>query len=615
MKETKTHIYFWGGIYSQWYNSKFEFQKKDGQIANFTSCEQYMMYSKAILFKDEESAKKILETNNVKKQKELGRKVKYFNQEEWDKYKFDIIVKGNLLKFSQNEDIKKELLNSGEKIFVEASPYDKIYGVGLKYDNNLILDEKNWLGDNLLGKALMKVRDILRTQNGDKLKEFFNQPATNKDVHNDEVIKELNDSKGFDNELNSGNFGEKLLESAKQALEHAKGETELNTTEVKLYNKLIRDNIPLQIERSNKRCDTYREEDKKKLLKYYVKKIGEELKEVITSKSKKELIEELADLSEVLGGLLDNLNLKQLVLEAKEKKKEERGGFSNLILKSVRSEKHEWLVYKDDKFRSCKKCGVIENDKISNGNCVGKVKINLRLSGRDFDKVEKALENPSEQNEKLIKANQGLLENLEKGMKNVQEGNVISTEELKEKLKSKRLEDAQKKTENLPDNWFDGKPLLMEIQGSILEAKEDIIAQGCNCMGASGSGIAKYIAQKYPESDNKYKEMCYNRKFHLGTVMFNEENGKIQAFCGTQQNYGSYLKMDKDSVERRYKAIEECLIKIYNKAKKENLSVALPRIGCGRARADWKIVKEIIKRVFHDHPVTIYWIPDRYSKD
>ena len=399
---TDTHIYFWGSFYSQWakyYITDSSLQQK------FSSCEQYMMYHKAILFNDDESAKKILETNNVKKQKELGRKVKGFNQKEWDKHKFNIIVKGNFLKFSQNEDIQKKLLNSGEKILVEASPYDKIYGVGLKWDNDLILDEKNWKGENLLGKALMKVRDILRTQNGDKLNKFFSKHAINKEEYTKEIIKLAEDK-----------FGDS-------------------------------------------------------------KSAPKDLKE---------------------------------------------------------------------------------------------------------------------------KAKKTLLSNSKKSTK---KGDPL-----------KPLDKARKRIDNLPDNWFNGKPLLMEIQGSILEAKEDIIAQGCNCAGASGAGIAKYIAKEYPESDKKYKELCSKKQFNLGTVMFHEEKDKIQAFCGTQQYYGRYLKMDKDSIEKRYQAIENCLLKIYEMAKKENLSVALPRIGCGRARADWSRVKEIIEKIFHDHPVTIYWIPDRYSK-
>lgn len=640
MKETKTHIYFWGGIYSQWYNSQFEFKKEDGQVAKVGRAEAYMMYQKAILFNAPNIAKKILETNDPKKQKELGqdRKEIQFNQEVWDKNKFDIVVRGNLLKFSQNEKLKKQLLETGDKVLVEGSPYDKIWGVGLKWDNPKILDEKNWRGENLLGKALMKVRDILRTQNGDKLKEFFNQTAISKEDYEKEISNSVDFNEVFDEleqdrksgklkeQITSENFGEKLLESANEALAHAKGEKELKTTEVKLYDKLIRDKIPQIIHKNKKQCETYKEENKNKLLKYYLKKIEEELKEVVASKSKEELIEELADLSEVMDGLLNNLNLKDSVLRAKDKKKEERGGFSNLILKSVRSEKHKWFTYKDDKFRSCKKCGVVENDKNSNGNCVGKVEMKLRLSDRDFDKVEKELENPSEPNKRLIKAmkeNKDLLENLEEGMKDVKEGKGMSTQEFKEKSKKpsvKKLEEAKKTLEIIhnkkPDNLLDkvDKTLFKEVQGSILDAKEDIIAQGCNCAGASGAGIAKYIAQEYPESDNKYKELCKKKQFHLGTVMFHEEKDKIQAFCGTQQYYGRYLKMDKESVEKRYEAIEACLVKIYNKAKAESLSVALPRIGCGRARADWNRVKGVIQKVFHDHPVTIYWIPDRYSK-
>lgn len=158
MKETSTHIYFWGGIYSQWAKTSF----KDEHNRVFSTAEQYMMHSKALLFGDLAIASSILKTNDPKKQKALGRQVKGFNDDVWNQHKFKIVVEGNLLKFSQNESLKNQLLATEDKILVEGSPYDKIWGVGLKYDDPKILDETKWQGENLLGKALMAVRQQLK---------------------------------------------------------------------------------------------------------------------------------------------------------------------------------------------------------------------------------------------------------------------------------------------------------------------------------------------------------------------------------------------------------------------------------------------------------------------
>lgn len=156
MKETPTHVYFWGSIFSQWYKSDFS----EGSI-KFTSAEQYMMYRKALLFGDIASSEKILATNNPKAIKAIGRLIKAFNEDVWDNHKYQIVVRGNLLKFSQNMKLKEALLKTGDKILVEGSPYDRIWGVGLKWDDPEILNESNWRGFNLLGKALMEVRDLL----------------------------------------------------------------------------------------------------------------------------------------------------------------------------------------------------------------------------------------------------------------------------------------------------------------------------------------------------------------------------------------------------------------------------------------------------------------------
>lgn len=157
MKQTDTHIFFYGGIYSQWYNSSMTI---DG--IRYSCCEQYMMHQKALLFRDLTTAAKIMNTSSPKLQNQLGREVINYNDIIWDSRRFDIVFKGNLAKFSQNELLKSELLNTGNRQFVEASPYDTIWGIGMGLDNPLINDPTKWRGLNLLGQVLTFVRDTLR---------------------------------------------------------------------------------------------------------------------------------------------------------------------------------------------------------------------------------------------------------------------------------------------------------------------------------------------------------------------------------------------------------------------------------------------------------------------
>lgn len=157
MKQTDTHIFFYGGIYSQWYNSSMTI---DG--IRYSCCEQYMMHQKALLFRDLTTAAKIMNTSSPKLQNQLGREVINYNDIIWDSRRFDIVFKGNLAKFSQNELLKSELLNTGNRQFVEASPYDTIWGIGMGLDNPLINDPTKWRGLNLLGQVLNFVRDTLR---------------------------------------------------------------------------------------------------------------------------------------------------------------------------------------------------------------------------------------------------------------------------------------------------------------------------------------------------------------------------------------------------------------------------------------------------------------------
>lgn len=138
---------------SQWYPCQFEV---DG--VTYTSAEQYMMAEKAKLFGDEVIRAEILNTSDPRTCKALGRKVKNFDKAVWDKKKEDIVRNGNFEKFMQNDALRNFLLSTGDKVLVEASPTDLVWGIGLGKNNPDALDPVKWRGENLLGFALMTVR-------------------------------------------------------------------------------------------------------------------------------------------------------------------------------------------------------------------------------------------------------------------------------------------------------------------------------------------------------------------------------------------------------------------------------------------------------------------------
>ena len=153
---TKEYTFFYKDKIAQWNMKSFQ---DDTNI--YCCAEQYMMYHKAILFNDLEIADRIMRIRNVKQIKQLGREVKNFDNQIWDENKFDIVVKGNFLKFNKNPNFKKELYKYKDKEFVEASPVDRIWGIGLHYEDDKVLDKSKWKGQNLLGKAINKVKEML----------------------------------------------------------------------------------------------------------------------------------------------------------------------------------------------------------------------------------------------------------------------------------------------------------------------------------------------------------------------------------------------------------------------------------------------------------------------
>lgn len=154
-------IYFWGGIFSQWYKSPIHDEFHDIRA---NCAEQLMMAHKAILFDDMDAMREIIATNNPREQKAIGRRVKNFDVDLWDKRKLDIVTEISVWKFSQHSLLKNLLVMTNGYELVEASPEDTIWGVGLAEDDPLILDKANWKGQNLLGIALMKARKRIITQ-------------------------------------------------------------------------------------------------------------------------------------------------------------------------------------------------------------------------------------------------------------------------------------------------------------------------------------------------------------------------------------------------------------------------------------------------------------------
>ena len=167
-EEQLDFLFFWGhrpnkdgsvgkGCFSQWWPSEF---KIDGIL--YKTAEHFMMAEKARLFQDDKILLEILEVEDPHDAKKLGRKVQNFDPEVWDKHKFEIVVKGNYEKFVQNEELKNFLLSTENKIIVEASPRDRIWGIGMGQSNENASNPNLWRGHNLLGYVLMEVRDILK---------------------------------------------------------------------------------------------------------------------------------------------------------------------------------------------------------------------------------------------------------------------------------------------------------------------------------------------------------------------------------------------------------------------------------------------------------------------
>lgn len=144
------------GYLSNWYLSQFSVDE-----ITFSSMEQYMMYKKAVCFQDYDTAGRILETEDVSQIKKLGRKVSNYDENSWNGVRQIVVYRGLLEKFGQNDELKKLLLETGDSVLAECAVKDRIWGIGLSMTDPDRLDRDCWKGQNLLGYALMMVRETL----------------------------------------------------------------------------------------------------------------------------------------------------------------------------------------------------------------------------------------------------------------------------------------------------------------------------------------------------------------------------------------------------------------------------------------------------------------------
>lgn len=165
-----SYLHFWGhtqkatvvdkSCLSQWFAAPFILDN-----ITYLTAEHYMMAQKARLFNDNEKLAAIIKSDSPLVAKQLGRQVKNFDEKCWSEHCFEYVVQGNAAKFSQNPALRAFLLSTAEHVLVEASPTDRIWGIGMGASDPDANQPERWRGQNLLGFALMQVRAQLQAVN------------------------------------------------------------------------------------------------------------------------------------------------------------------------------------------------------------------------------------------------------------------------------------------------------------------------------------------------------------------------------------------------------------------------------------------------------------------
>lgn len=164
IKQYDKYTYFWSGPFSQWAKSPFFL---DGLM--FVTAEQYMMYKKAMTFGNLDIARQVLDTDNPREQKALGRQVRNFSIDIWAAVARDVVFRGNVAKFTQNSGFYHDLIETSGTMLVEASPMDRVWGIGLDEAAAKLVTPDKWRGSNWLGQCITEVRETIEAGFGSAL--------------------------------------------------------------------------------------------------------------------------------------------------------------------------------------------------------------------------------------------------------------------------------------------------------------------------------------------------------------------------------------------------------------------------------------------------------------
>ena len=157
MRRLNGYLFFWSEWPSNWTPSPFTL---DG--ITYGCVEQYMMAEKARLFGDVAAEQVIMASDDPAEQKAMGRQIRGYDDDKWAAVRYDVVLRATIEKYRQNPALLKALLDTGDDVLVEASPHDRVWGIGMRKTDKGIENPKNWRGQNLLGKAITEAKRLLK---------------------------------------------------------------------------------------------------------------------------------------------------------------------------------------------------------------------------------------------------------------------------------------------------------------------------------------------------------------------------------------------------------------------------------------------------------------------